>query len=307
MTILITGGAGFIGCYLVHRLVEAEQKVVVYDINIDAIKDKDDRAIYIQGDISDIDQLEKVMTEHKFDTVFHLASILPPKTEEDPYQAFKINIEGTMNILNIATKLGVKTVIYPSSATVFGPDRQPPFTEEDLRDPWTVYSSFKICNEIFGSIYSKKFDIDFRAVRFPVVVGPGADPLSGMSSYPIEMMEDALHGVPYVAKVSPETKIPIIYVDDAVQILINLWRSEQAHFEIFDIDGLWVTAKEIADGIKKFIPSAEITFKPVEDATIQKVLTGVREEKEKDRFGFKGKRLLDEILQEYISRKKPEK
>ncbi len=307
MAILITGGAGFIGCYLVHRLVEADQEVVVFDINIDNIEDKDERATYIQGDISNLDQVREVIEKYDFDSVFHLASILPPKTEEDPYFAFKINIEGTMNVLNTACKHGVKTIIYPSSATVFGPDRQPPFTEEDLRDPWTVYSSFKICNEIIGSIYSKKFDINFRAVRFPVVIGPGADPMSGMSGYPIEMMEDALHGVPFVAKVTPETRIPIIHIDDAVQVMINLWRSDQLHFEIYDIDGLWVTAKEIADGIKKVIPSAEITFKPVEDAMIQKVLTGIKEEKEKDRFGFKGKRLLDEILQEYISRKKPEK
>lgn len=307
MTILITGGAGFIGSYLVRRLSEADQEVVVYDINVDNITDKDERATYIDGDICNLDQLKEVLEKYDFDTIFHLASLLPPKTEENPYFAFKINIEGSMNVLHAACNSGIKTIIYPSSATVFGPDRQPPFTEEDLRDPWTIYSSYKICNEIIGSIYAKKFGINFRAVRFPVVLGPGADPLSGMSSYPIEMMEDALHGVPFVVKVSPETKIPIIHVEEAVQVLINLWRSDQLHFEIYDIDGLWVTAKEIADGIKKQIPSAEITFKPVEDPIIQKVLTGIKEEKEKDRFGFKGKRLLDEILQEYISRKKPEK
>lgn len=307
MAILITGGMGFIGRHLTDRLIEAEQEVVIFDIDIVTCKDDQvEGAILVQGDISNVQQLEDLCEKYKFHTIFHLASILPPKTEEDPYFTFKVNLEGTMNVLKAAVKYNVKNIIYTSSATVFGPDRTPPFTEEDLRDPWTVYSSYKICNEIIGSIYSKKYDMNFRAVRFPVVLGPGRVRFSGMTNYPIEMIEDALHGKPYVANVSPETKIPIIYVEDAVQVLINLWRIENIHFEIYNIDGIWVSANEIAEGIKKFIPSAEITFKPVEDTSVHKVLTGVKEEKEKDRFGMRGKRLLDEILQEYISRSKDE-
>ncbi|HUU78207.1 MAG TPA: NAD-dependent epimerase/dehydratase family protein [candidate division Zixibacteria bacterium] len=307
MAILITGGMGFIGRHLAERLIEAEQEVVIFDIDMETHKDASvEGAILIQGDISNVQLLEDSCEKYKFHTIFHLASILPPKTEEDPYYTFKINLEGTMNVLKAAVKYNVKNIIYTSSATVFGPDRTPPFTEEDLRDPWTVYSSYKICNEIIGSIYSKKFDLNFRAVRFPVVLGPGRVRFSGMTNYPIEMLEDAIHGKPYVANVSPDTKIPIIYVEDAVQVLINLWRIENIHFEIYDIDGLWVSANEIAEGIKKYIPSAEITFKPVEDASVNKVLNGVKEEKEKDRFGMRGKRLLDEILQEYISRSEDE-
>ena len=307
MAILITGGMGFIGKHLAARLIEADQEVVIFDIDIEANKDEQiEKAILVQGDISKLEQLEEICEKYKFHTIFHLASILPPKTEEDPYLTFKINLEGTMNVLNAAVKHGIVNIVYTSSATVFGPDRTPPFTEEDLRDPWTVYSSYKICNEIIGSIYSKKFDLNFRAVRFPVVLGPGRVRFSGMTNYPIEMLEEAIHGKPYVAQVSPETRVPIIYVDDAVQVLINLWRIENIHFEIYDIDGIWVTAKEIAEGIKKFIPSADITFKPVEDISVQKVLTGVKEAKEKDRFGSRGKRLLDEILEEYISRSKKE-
>ena len=304
MAILITGGAGFIGCYLASRLIEAEQEVVVFDSNPDKIESKNEKITYVKGDIRKLDDLTKLCEQYKFTTVFHLASELPPATEENPYNAFKVNVEGTINVLEIANKFSIKNVIYPSSAQVFGPDRKPPFTVEDLRDPWTVYSTYKICSEIIGSIFSKQFALNFRAVRFPIVVGPGRARLSGITSYPIEMVEDALHGVPYVAKVAPDTKIPIIYVEDAVQVLINLWRTEDLLFEVYDIDGLWVTAKELADGIKKVIPAAEITFKPVEDVHVQQVLTGVKEQKEKSKNGLRGKRLLDEILQEYVSRSK---
>lgn len=304
MAILITGGAGFIGRYLTSRLIEAEQEVVVFDNDIDKIKTKYENVIYFKGDISNLDDLTNICKQFKFSTIFHLASVLPPATEENPYYAFKINVEGTINVLHVANEFEIKNVIYTSSAQVFGPDRKPPFTVEDLRDPWTVYSTYKICNEIIGSIFSKKFQINFRAVRFPVIIGPGRVRFSGMTNYPIEMVEDALHGVPYAANVLPETKIPIIYVEDAVQVLINLWRSEDLLFEVYDIDGLWVSAKELADGIKKIIPSAEITFKPVEDVHIQQVLTGVKEQKEKSKHGLRSKRLLDEILQEYVSRSK---
>jgi nucleoside-diphosphate-sugar epimerase len=158
-----------------------------------------------------------------------------------------------------------------------------------------------------GSIYSKRFGINFRAVRFPVVVGPGRDPFLGITRYPTQMVEEAVKGKPYVAEVLPETKIPIVFIDDAVQILINLWRSKDLDFEIVNVDGLWVTAQEIADGIKKIIPSAEIVFKPVENVHIQKVLSGVQKQKDEAKYGLKGKRLLDEILQEYISRSSEEK
>jgi len=304
MAILITGGAGFIGSYLASRLIEAEQEVIVFDNDITKLKSKDEKVIYIEGDIRNLNELSEICEKYSFSTIFHLASILPPATEENPYLAFKVNVEGSINVLEVAKRYNIKNIIYTSSAQVFGPDRKPPFTVEDLRDPWTVYSTYKICNEIIGSIFSKKFQINFRAVRFPVIVGPGRVRFSGMTNYPIEMVEDALHGVPYVANVPPETKIPIIYVEDAVQVLINLWRSEDLLFEVYDIDGLWVSAKELAEGIKKIIPSAEITFKPVEDVHIQQVLTGVKEQKEKSKHGLRGKRLLDEILQEYVSRSK---
>ena len=304
MAILITGGAGFIGRHLANRLVEAEQEVVVFDSNLAKIGSMNEKVTYVQGNIENLNSLTKLCTQYKFTSVFHLASILPPKSEENPYHAFKINVEGTINVLQVAKEFSIKNVIYPSSAQVFGPDRKPPFTVEDLRNPWTVYSTYKICSEIIGSIFAKLHPLNFRAVRFPIVVGPGRLRFSGITNYPIEMVEDAIHGVPYVAHVAPETQVPIIYVEDAVQILINLWRKEDLRFEIYDIDGLWVTAKELADGIKKVIPSAEITFKPAEDAHVQQVLTGVKEQKEKSKDGLRGKRLLDEILQEYVSRKK---
>ena len=304
MAILITGGAGFIGSHLANRLIEAEQEVVIFDNDIDLIDTKVEKATYVEGDIRNLEDLTKICQEYKFTSVFHLASLLPPKSEENPYLAFKINVEGTINVLEAAKEFSITNVIYPSSAQVFGPDRKPPFTVEDLRNPWTVYSTYKVCSEIIGSIFAKLNPLNFRAVRFPIVVGPGRERFTGITNYPIEMVEDAIHGVPYVAQVSPETQVPIIYIEDAVQILINLWRKEDLHFEIYDIDGLWVTAKELADGIKKVIPSAEITFKPVEDAHVQQILTGVKEQKEKSTDGLRGKRLLDEILQEYVSRSK---
>ncbi|TFF85115.1 NAD-dependent epimerase/dehydratase family protein [Candidatus Heimdallarchaeota archaeon] len=302
MTILITGGAGFIGHNLAIRLCEAEQKVLVVDLVIDDISNKKEEITYLKGDISDFNFLEKLFKEYSFKTIFHLAAILPPKTEEDPFRAFKVNCEGTLNILELAVKYDIETIIYPSSATVFGPDRKPPFTEEDLLNPWTVYSSFKVCSEIFGALYSRKYDLNFRAVRLPVVIGPGRDRLLGMTNYPVEMVEKAIKGQPYVAQVEPDTKVPIIYIDDAVQVLVNLWRSEQVQFEIYNIDGIWATAKEIAEGIKKVIPSAEISFKPVEDEHMHKVLTGLKEKKKESMFSYRGHRLLDEILQEYINR-----
>lgn len=308
MAILITGGAGFLGSHLAKRLIDAQKEVVIFDKNPKKLhlKEASEKVTLIKGDVANLRALEKVCEDYQFEAVFHLAALLPPNTEEDPYKAFKVNVEGTLNILTIAEKYNIKNVIYPSSATVFGPDRTPPFTEEDLRDPWTFYSSYKICTEIIGSIYSKKFQLNFRAVRFPVVVGPGRNPFLGITKYPTQMIEEAVKGKPYVAEVAPDTRVPIIFVDDAVQILINLWRSKDIQFEIVNVDGIWVTAQEIAEGIKKIIPTAEITFKPAENEHVQQILSGVQKHKQEGVATFRGQRMLDEILNEYISRRKEE-
>ena len=143
MAILITGGAGFIGFNLAERLLEAEKEVVIFDINVNKVKDKAKGIILEKGDVSKAKALDAVCEKYEFTAIFHLAVILPPLTEEEPYKAFKTNVEGTINVLDAARKYNIKTIIYPSSASVFGPDRTPPFTEEDLLDPWTIYSSFK--------------------------------------------------------------------------------------------------------------------------------------------------------------------
>ncbi|NHJ46544.1 MAG: NAD(P)-dependent oxidoreductase [Asgard group archaeon] len=306
MAILLTGGAGFVGYHLAKRLVEAEKEIVIFDIQIDKVEEEIEGVILIEGDITDIQQVEDLFKKYNFTSIFHLATLMPPLTEEDPYKAFQVNVEGTMNVIKTACNYNVENFIYPSSATVFGPDRKPPFTVEDLLHPWTVYSSFKVCTEIIGSIYSKKFDINFRAVRFPIIVGPGRNPFLGITRYPSQMIDEAVKGKPVVAEVSPDAEVPIIYIDDAVQMLINLWRSKDIEFEIINVDGIWITAKELAEGIKKVIPSAKIEFKPPRDEHVQKVLSGVQEKKDEDKYSFRGKRLLEEIIQEYVSRSKDE-
>ena len=212
MTILITGGAGFLGCHLTKRLLEAEQEVVIFDIDVNKIEEKTEGMILEQGDVSDIKRVEEIFAKYEFTDVFHLAAILPPVTEEDPYKAFKINVEGLMNVLKTASNSKVKTLIYPSSATVFGPDRKPPITADDILHPWTVYSSFKVCTEIIGSIYAKNYDINFRAVRFPIVVGPGRKPSLGITPYPTQMVEESVKGKPYTAEIPPDMELPIINV-----------------------------------------------------------------------------------------------
>jgi len=141
MKVLVTGGAGFIGSYLIPRLLEEGMEVVVLDLasepgTLAAVRD---RITYVRGDLGTSADLYRVMLTHRPEGVFHLGAILAGPCEENPALGFKVNFLSTQTLLDASLALKIKRFFMVSSIAVFGRDVKEPVADQAVKNPETIY------------------------------------------------------------------------------------------------------------------------------------------------------------------------
>jgi nucleoside-diphosphate-sugar epimerase len=267
MTILITGGSGFIGSFLARHLLDTTEFELIlldYSINQKRITDleKNPRVHVIQGDISCWSELVSLCTQFdQIDAIFHFGSIMPPITEKKLESSFRINIQGTFNILECARQFSIPRVIYSSSGAVYGPGVDLPITEKSFRDPWTFYGVGKVCSEVLGTYYSRRQNINFTSLRFPALIGPGRTG-KGMTIYSNNIIQYPAQGVKAICNVEPDVTIPILYIKDATLALKKILDSKDIPEFAYNLDGFWISAEHLAQFVQKEIPEASIEYEP---------------------------------------------
>jgi nucleoside-diphosphate-sugar epimerase len=284
--VLITGANGEIGHGLIAHLGENKNiNVVAMDI-----QPLDDclrcRCVdFIQGDILDASLFEKVAAKYDIRTIFHLASILSTKAEKNPELAHHINVDGTLNILHLASAQSASQgrpvkVIYPSSIAVYGmPDLKVKaeagkVKEDDFLKPITMYGCNKLYCEHLGRYFTNNYrqmetndtqaHLDFRCLRFPGLVSSVTVPTGGTSDYGPEMLHHAAQGIAYPCFVRADSRLPFMVMPDAVKSLLELEAAPQANLKqlVYNVTSFSPTAMEFNDRIKLAFPKAEITFEP---------------------------------------------
>lgn len=262
--ILITGGTGFIGSYLAMQLLEAKgnenERVLVFDCNPDTrrltgfnerYQKVKDRLTFIQGDLSSL-ELVLAVFDHQPKSVFHLGALLSAGADANPTFGFQVDTLGTRNVLEAAriycqrqNRPPVK-IIFPSTIASFGffpPPRQAggKVSNEDVQMPNTMYGVSKVSSERLGEYYHRKGWVDFRAVRFPSVIGAARGP-GGTTVYSTLMIQQPAlaNPKPYAAYVGPDTRLDILYVEDAVSALIQLHDApaEKLQRRVYNIAGI---------------------------------------------------------------------
>ena len=267
MSLLITGGTGFIGSFLARSLLSTTDKELIlfdYMINRKRIMDfeANPRVHFFQGDVSYWSDLMSLCK--KFDSIegiFHFGSIMPPITEEKLEASFRVNIQGTFNILECARYFSIPKVIYSSSGAIYGPGVELPIHEKSYRDPWTFYGVGKVCSEVLGTYYSHRQNVDFTTIRLPALIGPGRTG-RGMTIYSNNIIQYPAQGMEAVCNVDPDVTIPILYIKDITQALKRILDTEDTSHNAFNIDGFWISAEELAQIVQKEIPDASIVFDP---------------------------------------------
>ena len=253
---------------MVRRLVDMGEDVVVYDLtdNNRLIDDIADKYEAVKGDMTNRPRLAKVVRSRKVSTIYHMAAMVAPRTEENLAAAFANNVGGTVNIFEVSRLLGVESLVYGSSTGVYGDGLgDPPIVDEDSPQfPWHMYGTTKLCCERLGEQYHRKYGLNFRGLRLPPVLGAARKSI-GPTAFCDRVIREALLERPYKVYVDPETPIvSAMSVQDAAKAIIDLKQAEDSRLSrrLYNIDSMSFTAGELVEEVKKQVPGAVIDYEP---------------------------------------------
>jgi threonine 3-dehydrogenase len=275
MTVLVTGGTGFIGAEVVRTLVHAgEPKPAVLATNpsLQRLDDLEDTIDFVPGDVGNFSNVLNVVKRTKPRTIYHLGGVLSVPSDADPEAALHANAIGTFHVLEAARLFEVPQVIFVSSVGTYGLDMAGGVIDDyTLQRPQFFYGVTKLFGELTGRFFRRKYGLDFRGVRYPAVVGPGIK-TPGIVQYAGWAIEESARGKPFTIWVRPDTRTPVMYYKDAASAIVRLAATPAANIqmEVYVVSGATPTAQEIADAVYRRLPTAQITFRP--DPELQPVL-----------------------------------
>lgn len=281
---LITGAAGEIGNALIHQLAETSSNDLV-SLDLQALPDDlQSKTNHIQGDILDTGLLSRIVSEYEIDTIFHLAALLSTRSEFKPEAAHRVNVEGTLTLLQLAAEQSDwrgKPVrfIFPSSIAAYGiPDLETKKTYAKVREwewnyPQTMYGANKLYCERLGIYFSKYYRqlaverpvmLDFRSLRFPGLISAHTVPTGGTSDYGPEMLHAAAQREAYACFVREDVSIPFMAMPDAVKSLLSLTEAPKDTLSrlVYNVTSFSLTAGQFKDLVIRSFPEAVITFEP---------------------------------------------
>jgi len=260
MTVLVTGGTGFVGSQLVRKLVERGERVVAFDvsINLKFMGDLVDKVVFVQGDISGLDEVLDAVKKHSVRCVYHTGALLTGVCEVVPLRAVRVNAEGVANVLEACRLMDVEKVLFTSTAGVFTRGLTE-LDDDSPKYPVTPYGATKLMGELYGLWYARTYGLDFRAVRYALVYGSG-DPYAYHERSRI--IENPAIGKPAEFPFSSDRMGNWLYVKDAAKALLELSDAHDPKRRIYNIGGENRSFQEVAYTVRKFIPDAVIRFTP---------------------------------------------
>ena len=265
--ILVTGALGQIGTELVEALREKHgvDSVIASDIRSDAHNTENDKGPYVTLDVLNQDAITKLCESESVDTVYHLAALLSATGEQNPELCRKVNIDGTVSVLESARACQMR-VFTPSSIAVFGPDAPKHAPQVTELNPTTVYGETKVKGEHLGREYWDKHGIDVRGIRYPGLISYKAPAGGGTTDYAVEIFEAALKDGSYNCFVRPDTRLPMLYMDDAIQATLMLMDADSDALGPskagYNIDCYSFTAQELANAIAREVDGFTCEFTP---------------------------------------------
>jgi nucleoside-diphosphate-sugar epimerase len=264
--VLVTGSGGQIGLEVVGALLRAGHDVVATDLPAIAGGKHNGGARWLPLDVTDAEAVASLIAAEHPDAVYHLAAMLSARGELNPEAAYAVNQGGTWNLLEACRTGGVRQILFTSSIAVYGPvpgGLPDPCPEDVPLQPTTMYGVTKVANELLGSYYAARFGLDFRAVRFPGLISASL-PGGGSTDYALFMYIDGVRKGAYQAFCRPDTRIPLMYIDDGVRALLDLAAAPRAALRrcVYNVAGFSPTAAEIATAAAAEIPGLVVTFRP---------------------------------------------
>jgi UDP-glucose 4-epimerase len=274
MNVLVTGGLGVNGIWVTRRLSELGHHVVVFENRADADPaDLGENVEIVVGDILDVAGLIRAATTHDVDVIAHLAALMPDAAQDDPLLGFTVNATGTVSVLEAARSTGVRRVVFASSkgalAPCLGEYGYPTYKPVDEsyparpEGPTTVYGAAKVASELMGNAYADLFGLEFVALRFATIYGPGKGARHGALAVYGQMIENAMNGIATVIEQGGDEKNDVIYVKDIANAVASACLSTLSTDRLFHIgSGVGTTYADFADAVRELYPEADFTIGP---------------------------------------------
>ena len=265
--ILIIGACGQIGTELTQKLraIYGVENVIASDIrklNIDVVNSGPFEVV----NALDYNQIQHLVEIHKIDEVYLMAALLSATAEKNPAFAWDLNMNSLFHVLNLAKAGKIKKIFWPSSIAVFGSttpkENTPQYT---IMEPSTVYGISKQSGERWCEYYHNIFGVDVRSIRYPGLISWSSPAGGGTTDYAVDIFYKALSEKKYDCFLSSETKMPMMYMDDAIAATIQIMQAPAEQIKIrssYNLAAMSFAPTELAAEIKKHIPEFNITYTP---------------------------------------------
>lgn len=263
-SIIIIGANGQIGTELATALREkfGTENVVTSDIR--EPQNLKDGEIFEALNVLDKSAMESLFEKYKPTQVYLLAAMLSATGEIYPQKAWDLNMNGLLNVLDLAVEYKISKIFWPSSIAVFGPHSPKTNTDQYcVMDPNTIYGISKLAGERLVEWYQEHRGLDIRSIRYPGIISWKAEPGGGTTDYAVHIFYDALKKGTYECFLSENTALPMLYMDDAIRGTLQLMDAPKESLTIrssYNLTGVSFTPKELAEEIKKILPNFTITY-----------------------------------------------
>ena len=268
MKILITGGLGVNGAVTARLMVKDGLRPVLMDNRMDLtlMDDIKDQVDVVIGDICDRDALENAIDDHQVTHIAHLAALMPEPAEANPRLAVQVGTGGTINVLEVARAKNIKRVVFTSSKAAYGeitgeyaPPTCKPVSEDYRKQPADLYGSLKVCCEELGRYYRETYGIEFIALRFVSIYGPGKEARHGPLSFYGQLIEKARSGEKWVIPQGGGQLNDAVYVGDVGRAVYLALKAPTPREWTFNIGtGKASTPRDFLSAAAKLFPNHKI-------------------------------------------------
>ncbi|GGB99178.1 NAD-dependent epimerase/dehydratase family protein [Pseudoduganella buxea] len=306
--ILVIGANGQIGSELVEALAakHGAHNVFATDISPHNLYNA---AQYQVLNVLDEEALAQLVSSQDITQVYQLAAMLSATGEAAPLRAWKLNMDGLLNILEVARERGEAgkplKVFWPSSIAAFGPNTPALDTPQmTVMDPTTIYGISKLAGERLCEYYHIKYGVDVRSIRYPGIISYKSPPGGGTTDYAIAIFHAALRGEQYQCFLGPQTTLPMIYMPDAIRATIELMEAPAEKVRIrssYNVAGVSFNPEQLAKAIAREVPGFDIAYAPDSRQAIADTWPqSLDDEEARVHWGWQARIGIDEMVRDML-------
>ena len=257
------------------------------------------------ADVRDAAALADIVSRYKIDTIYNLAALLSAVAERKPLLAWDIQMNGLLNILEVAREKGV-AVFTPSSIGSFGPETPHQGTPQDtIQRPRSMYGVTKVATELLSDYYFHKYGVDTRSVRFPGLISYTTLPGGGTTDYAVEVYYSAVKGEEFVCPIAPGTYMDMMYMPDALKAAVELMQADPSrlkHRNSFNIASMSFEPEQLFAKIREYVPGLRVRYEvdPVRQAIATSWPDCMDDTCAREEWGWKPSYTLDQMTQDML-------